>query len=412
MAAHCLWLRIVSGCAYAESVSSSRVVRVEKLVAGGDGLVREEDGRVIFVSGVLPNELVEIDVVEERRDFARGHLLAVVEPSPDRQAPPCPYVAQGCGGCDWQHIDRHVQGQIKRDIVREAFARTARTEIDPLMRRLSPEARRTTVRMVAQGGSLGFRRGESHEVVFVDRCLAAHDSINALIAAPVMQADGEVTIRTSVATGDVALWCHEGRVVDGLTIGGRTVPTGRRVRLTEKVGEHDYDVSMESFFQSSPEAAALIVDSVRRRLDTARASGGRLVDAYGGVGLFAKAFADRFDDLMVVESSESACRDAIRNLEDHAAVVDNSAVEQWDPVDAAVVIADPSRQGLGRSGVATIVETDADVVVLVSCDPVAGARDARYLMDAGYDIREVEVLDIFPDTHHVEVVTLFIRRPE
>ena len=116
--------------------------------------------------------------------------------------------------------------------------------------------------------------------------------------------------------------------------------------------------------------------------------------------------ADRFDELVLVESNPQACRDAITNLEDCAATIIQSQMEHWDPCDADVVIADPARQGLGKQGAQAIVDTGAPVVVLVSCDPVAGARDARLLVSAGYELREVEVLDIFPETHHVEVISV------
>jgi 23S rRNA (uracil1939-C5)-methyltransferase len=176
----------------------------------------------------------------------------------------------------------------------------------------------------------------------------------------------------------------------------------------EVVDGHRFKVSMGSFFQSSAEAAELIVDVVRRRLNGLELDpGGTLVDAYGGVGLFSRVFADRFDELVLVESNPQACRDAIANLEDCAATVVQSQMEHWDPCDADVVIADPARQGLGKQGAQAIVDTGAPVIVLVSCDPVAGARDARLLVSAGYELREVEVLDIFPETHHVEVISLF-----
>jgi tRNA/tmRNA/rRNA uracil-C5-methylase (TrmA/RlmC/RlmD family) len=135
--------------------------------------------------------------------------------------------------------------------------------------------------------------------------------------------------------------------------------------------------------------------------------GGMLLDAYGGVGLFSLAFSDRFDELLLVESSESACRDAVRNLAECAAVIEQANVDTWEAAEVDVVIADPARQGLGKHGSQAIIETGAQTIILVSCDPVAGARDARLLTDAGYKIGEVEVLDIFPETHHVEVVAAF-----
>jgi tRNA/tmRNA/rRNA uracil-C5-methylase (TrmA/RlmC/RlmD family) len=234
--------------------------------------------------------------------------------------------------------------------------------------------------------------------------MVAHPLLNDFISRPVLEGAGEVTIRVGARTGDVGVWNHEGKLANGLPAG---LKTGERATITEKVGEHLFKVSMGSFFQSSPEAAELIVDSVSRRLDNLGIEGGMLLDAYGGVGLFSLAFSDRFDELLLVESSESACRDAVRNLAECAAVIEQANVDTWEAAEVDVVIADPARQGLGKHGSQAIIETGAQTIILVSCDPVAGARDARLLTDAGYKIGEVEVLDIFPETHHVEVVAAF-----
>jgi 23S rRNA (uracil1939-C5)-methyltransferase len=386
-------------------VTSTHSVRIEKLVAGGDGLARMDDGRVVFVPGVVEGELVEIDLSEKKNDFGRGQLLSITEPSKNRRVPPCEHVAQGCGGCDWQHIERRIQGQAKLAIVAEAYARTARLEVDPQLRRLTEDARRTTVRMVSDSsGNLGFRAHESHDIVPVSSCMVAHPLLNDFISRPVLEGAGEVTIRVGARTGDIGVWAHEGKLANGLPAG---LKTGERATITEKVGEHLFKVSMGSFFQSSPEAAELIVDSVSRRLDNLGIEGGLLLDAYGGVGLFSLAFSNRFDELLLVESSESACRDAVRNLAECAAVIEQANVDTWEAAEVDVVIADPSRHGLGKHGSQAIVETGAQTIILVSCDPVAGARDAKLLTDAGYTIGEVEILDIFPETHHVEVVAAF-----
>ena len=393
------------GATYAVTVTTSHVVRIEKLVAGGDGLARMDDGRVVFVPGVLGGELVEISLEESRPDFGRGALLSIVEPSAQRRVPPCPHVAEGCGGCDWQHVERRVQGQAKLAIVQEAYARTAKLEVAPQLRRVTEDARRTTVRMVSSpDGQLGFRAHESHEIVPVSRCGVAHDLINEFISSPVLDGAGEVTIRVGARTGDIGVWAHEGNLARSLPAG---IKTGERGAVSERIGDHLFRVSMGSFFQSSPEAAELIIDSVSRRLDALGIEGGLLCDAYGGVGLFSLAFADRFDEVLLVESSESACRDAVRNLAECAAVIEQANMDNWESAEADVVIADPSRAGLGKHGAAAVIDTGAPTVILVSCDPVAGARDARLLVNAGYEIGEVEVLDIFPETHHVEVVAAF-----
>lgn len=387
---------------------SAHRVTVEKLIAGGQGLARLDDGRVVFVPAVVPSEVVDIEVTQRENDFARASLVNVVTASPYRRTPPCPHVAAGCGGCDWQHIDADHQGGLKVEIVKEAFARTAKLHPDvALVPPLPVSARRTTVRMVATpAGSLAFHESQSSDIVPVDRCLVAHDLINDLLKRPLLKGEGEVTIRVGARTGDVAVECHAGELVDDLP---SHVRKGKKARITEEVHGHTFQVSMPSFFQNSPEAAESIADSIAHIFDVFEVSGGVLVDAYGGVGLFAKLFADRFSEVVVVEGNATSCRDALVNLDGCAAQIFESPVEQWRATPADVVIADPSRSGLGKGGVRALAHTGASLIVLVSCDAVAAARDASLFVAQGYALHHVEVLDLFPETHHIEVVSVFTR---
>jgi 23S rRNA (uracil1939-C5)-methyltransferase len=234
-----------------------------------------------------------------------------------------------------------------------------------------------------------------------------HPLLQQLVDMVGVRGEGEVTMRCGDATGDRAIWSHERARLLGLP---DDVATGARAIVHEVVNGVRLRVSMESFFQASRQAAELLVDAV------ARASAGALdgvegpvIDAYGGVGLFAATVVPDGVDTVVVESSESACNDAWHNLRAHNATVVHSRFEQWTAQQAGLVIADPARAGLGKAGVAVVVATDSPRVVLVSCDAVSAARDARLLVDAGYHVVNAEVLDLFPHTHHVEVVTLYER---
>jgi 23S rRNA (uracil1939-C5)-methyltransferase len=191
------------------------------------------------------------------------------------------------------------------------------------------------------------------------------------------------------------------------------VAVGDETRLSQRVGTTDLAVSAASFFQSGPEAAELLVATVRSALDASGLGSTRpgvLVDAYGGVGLFAATLG--WSHTIVIEASRSACDDARQTLGAAATVV-CSTFEAWDsstaPDEIGAVIADPARVGLGAAGVAAVANTGSRVVVLVSCDPVAMARDVAGLVAAGFVHREAVVLDLFPQTHHVEVVTLLER---
>jgi 23S rRNA (uracil1939-C5)-methyltransferase len=385
-------------------------LHIERLVAGGDALARDE-GRVVFVDKALPGETIEAELVEVKRDFARARMLRVTEASPDRVVPPCRHVAEGCGGCDWQHLAVSMQHDAKVAVVREAFARTARMPEALIVRggAVGHEASRTTVRMaVTPNGRLGFRRAASHDTVDIERCLVMHPLLQELVSSVGVRGEGEVTLRCSVATGERAAWSHDKARVLGLP---DDVAAGAAAVVHEDVAGARLRVSMSSFFQASPQAAELLVDAVARAAgNSLDGRDGIVVDAYGGVGLFAATVVPIGVQCVLVESSESACSDAYENLRGRSAKVMHTRFEHWRAQRAGLVIADPARSGLGKPGVTTLLDTATPTVVLVSCDAVAAARDARLLVDAGYDLINAEVLDLFPHTHHVEVVSRFEQR--
>ncbi len=219
----------------------------------------------------------------------------------------------------------------------------------------------------------------------------------------------EVSLRTSIATGEVtARWDPQNGEVGGLE---DDVLVGPNAHLTEVVAGVKLRVSSASFFQSGPAAAELLVDAVQRAApELARA--GTVVDAYAGVGLFAAAAVRREAYVITVENSKSAVSDCKVNLKGRTASIVLSEFGRWRPaadVSVDVVIADPARTGLSKPGVSAAVAIAAPVLVLVSCDPVALARDAQLLHRNGYRHDGTEVLDLFPHTHHVEAVTRFVR---
>ena len=393
-------------------------VRFERLVAGGDALGHLADGRVVFVPGALPGELVDVQITQAKKDFARGTVASIIEPSTHRVAPPCEHVARGCGGCSWQHLDVAQHMEAKVAIVREALRRNGKIETLEVVAGgfVPPTASRTTLRMaVTPDGRLGFRRGGSHDVIDTPICLVAHSLLNDFIGNVRITGATEATLRCGVATGEVGIWLHDedGEDVPGATVTGLPshAVVGRKAMLHEVVQGVSLQVSMASFFQASQVAAELLVSAVNDAAGDAALSGefGPIIDAYGGVGLFTATLVDTDIPVVLVESNPSACSDARSNLHDHDVSIEQIAVEQWRVQDAGLVIADPARNGLGAMGVNAIVATEAKRIVLVSCDAVAGARDIRLLLDAGYACEGVTVLDLFPNTPHVEVVSSFSR---
>ncbi len=393
---------------------SETVLTIEKLVAGGDGLAHLDDGRVVFVGASIPGETVAADVVEARRDYARATVRRVVEASPHRVQPPCPALADGCGGCTWQHIAPDEQLALKVEIVRDALRRTARLPDAAVIASgaVDPWAYRTTVRLAGGGGGrVGLRRSKDHGVVPLDDCLVTHPALTELFTALRLDAGAEVSLRLGVASRERSALVHADGPRRSPRLGGlpRDVGCGPSAVVHESVAGAVLQVSAASFFQSGPQAAELLVATVADAC--AGQAGGRVLDAYAGVGLFAATLPlDTAEPVILVESSPAACADALVNLAGRGAVVECTTVEAWQPVPVDLVVADPSRAGLGRVGAERLAATGAARIVLVSCDPVSLARDAALLAESGYRHHRSCVLDLFPNTAHLEAVTTFDRR--
>jgi 23S rRNA (uracil1939-C5)-methyltransferase len=455
----------------------SEDVAITGVAAGGEGVGRLADGRVVFVRGALPGERVRISVSDERKRFARGALVEVVEAAPERAAPPCPQVAAGCGGCDWQHVALAAQRELKAGIVTDALRRIGR--VDPPEPDLGPDLPaqgwRTTVRAVIDDeGRAGFRLHHAHDPLAVGPggCLVAHPLVDEILREghfppPVR----EVTVRAGAATGERLVVCSpavgDSRVPGAPSVGETPVPAapaageppgppasaaaespgpaasaaaespgpafpaageppgragvllvgadelaaGHRAWIHEVVAGRRWRISAGSFFQARPDGAEALVNAVAAALGDALAPGATVADLYSGVGLFAGVLGERTGGRVVaVESNRSAVADAKINLADlDGARIVRSDVRRWHPSAADVVVADPSRHGLGAEVVPRIGATGAAALALVSCDPGALGRDAGLLAADGWELVSVRLVDVFPHTSHVEVVTGWIR---
>jgi 23S rRNA (uracil1939-C5)-methyltransferase len=401
------------------------VVRAERLVAGGAALTRRSDGRIVLVDDALPGELVEV-TVGSRHGADHGTVFGIIESSPDRITPRCPHVADGCGGCDLATLEHRAQARAKVELVTDALRRLGRWR-DPVVREgpaLDPWGFRTTLRLAVTNGRAGLRRASSNAIVELDHCAVAHPLLDELVADGTFAAATEVTLRVGAATGDrLALITPDRDGVhlpdDVRVVGADELAAGKRAWIHDVVAGRRWRISAESFFQTRPDGAEALVDVVAALSADALSAPPRgdarprtLLDAYSGVGLFAGSLLGGRDGwrAVTVENSRSAAADARNNLVDLEARMITSTVERLRPPRADLVVADPARAGLGRGGASVLAATGAPRIVLVSCDPASAGRDLAQLAARGYDPVEAVVVDLFPHTHHTEVVTRFDRR--
>jgi len=387
-------------------------VETERMATGGEAVGRLGDGRVVFVRGALAGERTRVQLTEQRKRFVRGRVVDVLEPGPDRIEPACRHARSGaCGGCDWMHVAPDAQRRYKLGIVVEQLRRLGGLD-EPSVRTVDHEpGTRTTVRCAVTDGRAGYRARRSEAAFVAQECRAAHPLLEELIVGCDFGDATEVTLRVAAATGERLV------VTDGSIERVRVPPqvqdTGAlRVvsdsdpgdaAIVEHVAGRPWRISAKSFFQTSHTGAEALVDSVARRLG----GSGSVVDLYAGVGLLGgAAVPDRL--ACAVESNPSSVADARHNLGDDVQVV-QSRVERWKAESFDAVIADPARRGLGADGVAVVERTGADALVLVSCDPASLGRDTALLVEQGWRHDGSDVIDMFPDTSRIEVVSGFTR---
>jgi 23S rRNA (uracil1939-C5)-methyltransferase len=376
------------------------------MAAGGDALARQESGRIVFVRGALAGETVQVRLIEEKKDFARGDLVDVISPSPHRVAVGCPHARAGCGGCGWLHVDVAGQHEFKMAVVLDALRRTAHvTDLVPSWGpSLSSTAYRTSARAVAgPDGRLGFRAARSHDVVEIDHCFVAHPKLDGLLQLVKAPPGREVSLRVGVYGGERTA------LLEGKERGALEAPehvaVGADATVREEVNGFVFRISADSFFQTRPDGAAALVDEVGRQIGST--AGSTFLDAYAGVGLFGATVGREADKVIAVESNPSSVSDANVNLRRREVV--KAQMEQWKPRPVDLIVADPARTGLGKEAAARLTATEAKRIVLVSCDPVSFARDAALLVGHGYALNEATLIDLFPHTPHIEVVSRFDR---
>ncbi|MGH3744215.1 MAG: class I SAM-dependent RNA methyltransferase [Mycobacteriales bacterium] len=372
-------------------------LEIERYAHGGDCVAHAPDGRVVFVRHALPGERVRALVTAQRKAWLRADAVEVLEPSPDRVEPPCPYAGPGrCGGCDLQHATAGAQRAWKASVVEEQLSRLAGLDLPVLVEEVPGGSLgwRTRVQFtVGRDGRAGLLAHRSHTVVPIDRCLIADERVNALDV-PGRRWPGVGSVEVAVA-GDQA------RTVSR-PVRGRPRVNGPDA-LTERVAGHDFAV--HGFWQVHPEAAAVLSDCVVDLL--APSAGERALDLYAGAGLFAARLVDLGCEVVAVEGSRAAAADCRANVPAadvrHADVVAALA----DGVGRAdVVVLDPPREGARSDVVAAIGALGPRAVAYVACEPAALARDVAAFAESGYRLARLRAFDLFPMTHHVECVAL------
>lgn len=390
-------------------IGRSFEVKVERVVPGGYGLAHA-GGETLLVALAAPGDEAEVEVRSTRGRVCFAHISRIIEPSPARVAPPCPYFGR-CGGCDFQQLSYDAQLAAKLDIIRDALRRTARlTELPPLGITPAPRQWRYRSRAEWQHDSaaqkLGYFERGSHRICDVTHC-------------PVVAPELEVVLeelRGAMSDGELAE-TKEFRAMTG-DAGGVALapPHGARftTELRRTIRGEVYHYNADCFFQINRDLLPdLIAEALRPIEEGGDAQPNFALDLYCGVGLFTVPLARRVRRVVGVESHTTSARYGRRNLETanlFEARIEPGSVKDWlarhegELPDVDFVLLDPPRTGAEAETMSSLIRLRPRRIAYVSCDPVTLARDLAMLIPAGYKLESLRLFDLFPQTHHVETV--------
>jgi 23S rRNA (uracil1939-C5)-methyltransferase len=419
-------------------------IEIEKLIYGGEGLAHH-NGETVFVPFVLPGERVRAAPVEEKKKFVRAHVEALLEPSPARIAARCPHYTV-CGGCDYQHIPYEEQLTYKTEILRETLRRLGRIEwpgaisthaSPPWGYRNRAQWKVRPLEANAAAGEktklgIGYFRANSTALCPVEDCSILSPLLlgtlltlrEALAAGSLPRQLREIEAFVDAADSKLLLTATFAGFPAGFAGVAETIrtlvpeieslllhdPSHERMELSGPgflsyaAGGIGYRVGHFSFFQVNK----FLVEELAREVAGPGGPGRLALDLFAGVGLFSAPLAKRFEHVVAVEANPAAARDleanvaGIGGVEVRTADVERFLDRSKDRPD--LVVLDPPRAGLEPSALAKLARLSPSRITYVSCEPPTLARDLAFLREKGYEISEVHLFDLFPQTFHMEAV--------
>jgi 23S rRNA (uracil1939-C5)-methyltransferase len=350
------------------NVGDEITIEPQELVAGGDALSRI-DGFPIFASSVYPGDVATVRLTEVKKGFARAELVRVTTPSPLRRAAPCP-ITDECGGCNWTALRLDAQLRAKEHILRESLRRIGKLQSHPpIALHPSPLNYRMRSRLHRDGDAIGFYAVRSNRVV------------------PLVPECEVVGVETAKHPMEGESWEIDGRLIRG------------EAEIEIRVDRFTYRLSTGSFFQVNRHLLSTMLRLVAAH--AARVRNKRLaIDLFAGVGFFTLPLATLFERVVAVEGKT----DPHSNVE-----TIQSAVEDFEIPDADFIFLDPPRAGARKNVIDAIGQRAREMICYLSCDPVTFSRDASRLIASGWRLSTLDLLDLFPNTHHVETLASFER---
>jgi 23S rRNA (uracil1939-C5)-methyltransferase len=418
---------------------------IESMAFQGYGVTRI-DGKVLFVPRSVTGDKAWVKITEEKKNYSIGEVTQIIEPSPWRTNPPCPFFDR-CGGCQWQHINDSTQVILKKEILKEVLRRLGRLEDIPLFPAVpspQPYGYRIRVQLKARRKTIGYYKERSHQMIDIDHCPIAHPLVNQIIlllrkTSPFFFQMKEVEIDVSSEEGKGILILHPSSfnpkmksslneflqahsILKGMAIVGKQglIPLGDptlhfmvSLNLQGEENVLRLQTSPGSFFQVNLEQNQTLIRTVLEFSNVMKED--KILDLYSGVGNLSLPLALMAKEVWGVEENRMAVEDARLNAErngmrqchfSQGRVED--ILKDWRQERPDLIVLDPPRTGCKRA-LDGVVRLAPRKIVYVSCEPTTFARDLWLFSENGYRLQRLALIDMFPQTYHMEIVGLLQR---
>ena len=375
-------------------------------IANGGHFIGRHNDQIVFVRHSLTGERANVKITAVNSKFAFGDAIEILKKSKDRVNAPCKYAhPEGCGGCDFQHIDPIAQLNLKKIVIQDQFKRIAKIEINPEI--ISEDSLkglnwRTRLNLaISENKKLGLHAHKSNKIIEIDECLIAVEGIN---KSEIFNKkwENEDNIKISYSSDDDMNISQLGKNISGSD------------KLNEVVDDNKYYISPKSFWQSHKNAPHFILEQVLKFANIKE--GERVCDLYGGVGLFTLPISKILGvngEVHLIETNRTCIADANEMFADTKNIfIHNGTVEQklGSIKKINTIILDPPRNGVSKQVINQMIEKKPQTIIYVSCNPSTLARDAKILVDNNYTLTNIVGLDLFPMTHHIECVASFTKK--
>jgi 23S rRNA (uracil1939-C5)-methyltransferase len=413
--------------------------KIESVAFKGYG-VTHINGKVAFIPYAVTGDEGRVEIIEEKKNYSIGRLKKIFEPSPWRVVPPCPVFGQ-CGGCQWQHIDYSIQGELKKEILKGILKRLGSLREIPLVSMApSPQAYdyRVRVQLKVKGKAIGYYQERSHRIVDIEHCPISHPLVNQIIrelreelSLFSRMAEIEINVSPEEKKGVILLhpFSFDRRTENGLrdffqvhpifkgwAVKGKgelTLFNDPYLHFTislDRNGNIKFRTSPGSFYQVNPEQNRTLIQKVLQFSDVNGDE--RVLDLYAGVGNFTLPLAIKAKESIGVEENRTAVDDArfnaernrIRNFDFIQGRVED-VLKYWKRESPEIILLDPPRIGC-KIALNHMVTLRPKKIVYISCEPTTLSRDLRLFSEKGYSLNGLALIDMFPQSYHMEVVAL------